>query len=105
MNTYNALLQGLASHTGMVPPSRTNRGAHPHSRDTARSAILKSRLSGSATHQSPTLFTRTVTVLLLPKPAKTVFTCCCSADMSSSASCARESGLEAVFKKRAQIRF
>ncbi len=71
----------------MVPPSRTKRGWRPHSRVSARSAILNSLLSGSASHQSPTLFTRTPALLLLPSRANSRSTCARSASISCSASC------------------
>lgn len=71
----------------MVPPSRTKSGWQPHSRVRARSAILNSLLSGSASHQSPTLFTRTAALLLLPSAANAASTCARSAAISCSASC------------------
>ncbi len=54
---------GEREGTGIVPPSRTNRGGCPHSAATARSAMRNRVDSGSASHQSPVL--RRVTATLL----------------------------------------
>mmetsp|Transcript_16592 Transcript_16592/g.49650 ORF Transcript_16592/g.49650 Transcript_16592/m.49650 type:complete len:234 (+) Transcript_16592:543-1244(+) len=66
--------------TGMVPPSRTNRGGCPHWAVTARSAMRKRVDSGSASHQSPVLRRVTFTLLAL----RSLRNSCCTCALNNS---------------------